>query len=59
MVLLSAATTIVSSIVVFLVFLLLLLTLILYAKAKLSPGGLVKININEEKTLNGRLKVER
>ncbi|MBL4655396.1 MAG: 2Fe-2S iron-sulfur cluster binding domain-containing protein, partial [Bacteroidia bacterium] len=51
MVLLSAATTIFSSIVVFMVFLLLLLTLILYAKAKLAPGGLVKININEEKTL--------
>ena len=51
MIILSAALTIFTSIIVFLVFLLLLLTMILFAKAKLSPGGLVKISINGEKIL--------
>lgn len=51
MIILSAALTIFTSIIVFLVFLLLLIVIILYAKAKLTPSGLVKITINEEKTL--------
>src|SRR5690606_32043781 len=41
-----AITTVISSILVFLVFSLLLVYLILYAKAKLTPSGLVKITIN-------------
>ena len=51
MIILSAAITIFTSIIVFLVFLLLLIILILYAKAKLTPSGLVKVTINGEKTL--------
>ncbi len=39
-------TTIIASIIVFLVFNLLLVNMILIAKAKLTPSGLVKININ-------------
>lgn len=39
-------TTIIASIIVFLAFNLLVVNLILVAKAKLSPSGLVKININ-------------
>ena len=41
-----AMTTLVASIIVFLVFSLLLVYLILFAKAKLTPSGLVKITIN-------------
>jgi Na+-transporting NADH:ubiquinone oxidoreductase subunit F len=44
-------TTIIISILVFLTFVLLLVSLILFAKAKLSPSGLVKIKINGEKTI--------
>jgi Na+-transporting NADH:ubiquinone oxidoreductase subunit F len=44
-------TTIIASIAVFLIFLLLLVALILFAKAKLSPSGLVKLTINGEKVL--------
>jgi Na+-transporting NADH:ubiquinone oxidoreductase subunit F len=44
-------TTIVTSIIVFLVFNLLLVNLILVAKARLTPSGLVKININEKETI--------
>jgi Na+-transporting NADH:ubiquinone oxidoreductase subunit F len=44
-------TTVIISIVVFLVFTLLLVSIILFAKAKLSPSGKVKININGEKTI--------
>jgi Na+-transporting NADH:ubiquinone oxidoreductase subunit F len=47
----SLGITIVSSIVVFLIFLLALLVVILYAKAKLTSSGLVKLTINGEKTL--------
>ncbi len=39
-------TTIISSIVIFLLFNLLLVYIILLAKAKLMPSGLVKITIN-------------
>jgi len=41
-----AITTVIASIIVFLVFSLLLVYLILFAKAKLTPSGLVKITIN-------------
>jgi len=44
-------TTVIVSIVVFLVFTLLLVSIILFAKAKLSPSGKVKLVINGEKTL--------
>lgn len=47
----SLGITIVSSILVFLIFLLALLTLILYAKSKLMPSGLVKLTINGEKEI--------
>ena len=39
-------TTIISSVVVFLSFNLLLVYIILFAKSKLTPSGLVKITIN-------------
>lgn len=45
------ATTIIASIAIFLIFILLLVSLILFAKAKLSPSGLVKVVINGEKTI--------
>ncbi|NQV52988.1 MAG: NADH:ubiquinone reductase (Na(+)-transporting) subunit F [Flavobacteriales bacterium] len=45
------ATTVIISIVVFLVFILLLVSIILFAKAKLSPSGKVKLTINGEKTI--------
>lgn len=45
------APTVITSVVVFLVFVLFLVSLILYAKAKLSPSGNVKIKINGEKEL--------
>lgn len=44
-------TTVIASIVVFLVFVLLLVSIILFAKAKLSPSGKVKVKINGEKTI--------
>ena len=44
-------TTIIASIIAFLTFTLLLVSLILFAKAKLSPSGKVKIIINGEKTI--------
>jgi Na+-transporting NADH:ubiquinone oxidoreductase subunit F len=44
-------TTLIGAIAVFLVFTLLLVAVILYAKAKLLPSGLVKITINGEKTI--------
>jgi Na+-transporting NADH:ubiquinone oxidoreductase subunit F len=44
-------TTILVTVAVFLVVILLLVTVLLYAKAKLSPGGLVTLNINGEKTI--------
>jgi Na+-transporting NADH:ubiquinone oxidoreductase subunit F len=44
-------TTIIVSIVVFLFFTLLLVSIILFAKAKLSPSGKVKIVLNHEKTI--------
>jgi len=44
-------TTVIVSIVVFLVFVLFLVSIILFAKAKLSPSGKVKLTINGEKTL--------
>lgn len=44
-------TTVIASIVVFLVFVLLLVSIILFAKAKLSPSGKVKLVINGEKTI--------
>lgn len=44
-------TTIIASIAVFLIFVLLLVSLILFAKAKLSPSGKVKVTINGEKTI--------
>ncbi len=43
--------TILVTVVVFLVIMLLLVTLLLYAKAKLSPGGLVTLSINGEKNI--------
>lgn len=45
------STTIILTIVVFLIVTLLLVSLLLFAKAKLSPSGLVKVEINGEKTL--------
>ena len=52
MILLSiATTTIISSVVVFLIVLFTLLSLLLFAKAKLSPSGKIKIKINEEKII--------
>ncbi|WP_418263025.1 NADH:ubiquinone reductase (Na(+)-transporting) subunit F [Flavobacterium faecale] len=45
------STTIICSIIVFLLFNSLLVYIILYAKSKLSPSGLVKIVINEEDEL--------
>jgi len=44
-------TTILVTVAVFLIVILLLVSVLLYAKAKLSPGGLVKIVINGEKTI--------
>lgn len=44
-------TTIIVSIAVFLVFLIALVSIILFAKAKLSPSGKVKVVINGEKTI--------
>ncbi|HAQ71729.1 MAG TPA: NADH:ubiquinone reductase (Na(+)-transporting) subunit F, partial [Flavobacteriales bacterium] len=44
-------TTVIISIVVFLLFILLLVSIILFAKAKLSPSGKVKLIINGEKTI--------
>lgn len=44
-------TTVISSIIVFLGFILVLVYIILYAKSKLTPSGLVKIIINGEKVL--------
>jgi len=44
-------TTIIGAIAVFLTFTLLLVGIILYAKAKLLPSGLVKITLNGEKTI--------
>lgn len=44
-------TTIVASIIVFLMFTLLLVAVILFAKAKLMPSGLVKIMINGQQSL--------
>ena len=44
-------TTIISSIVIFLLFNLLLVYIILLAKAKLMPSGLVKITINGEEDI--------
>ncbi len=44
-------TTIISSIFVFLIFNLVLVFLILYAKSKLTPSGLVKITINGKEVL--------
>ncbi len=43
--------TIILSIVVFLILILLLVSILLYAKAKLLPSGLVKIEINGEKVI--------
>jgi Na+-transporting NADH:ubiquinone oxidoreductase subunit F len=45
------STTIISSVIVFLLFISLLVSLILYAKSKLTPSGLVKITINEDDEL--------
>ncbi|MFN4235505.1 MAG: NADH:ubiquinone reductase (Na(+)-transporting) subunit F [Bacteroidia bacterium] len=44
-------TTLIASIAVFLLFTLLLVALILFAKAKLAPSGLVKITINGDKVI--------
>lgn len=44
-------TTLIASIAVFLLFTLLLVALILFAKAKLAPSGLVKITINGERVI--------
>jgi Na+-transporting NADH:ubiquinone oxidoreductase subunit F len=44
-------TTILASVIVFLTFTLLLVYLILYAKAKLTPSGLVKITINGQENI--------
>jgi Na+-transporting NADH:ubiquinone oxidoreductase subunit F len=44
-------TTLIASIAVFLLFTLLLVALILFAKAKLTPSGLVKITINGDKVI--------
>ena len=45
------STTIISSVIVFLLFISLLVSLILYAKSKLTPSGLVRITINEDDQL--------
>ena len=45
------STTIISSVIVFLLFNSLLVYIILYAKTKLTPSGLVKITINEDDEL--------
>ena len=44
-------TTVILSIAVFLIFIMLLVSIILFAKAKLSPSGKVKLTINGEKTV--------
>lgn len=44
-------TTVILTIVFFLIVILLLVSLLLYAKAKLSPSGKIKIEINGEKTI--------
>ena len=44
-------TTLILTLAVFLILLLLLVSILLYAKAKLTPSGKVKIVINDEKTL--------
>lgn len=44
-------TTIILTVVFFLVVILLLVSLLLFAKAKLSPSGKIKININGERTI--------
>ncbi|MEX2597745.1 MAG: NADH:ubiquinone reductase (Na(+)-transporting) subunit F [Salibacteraceae bacterium] len=44
-------TTVIISIAVFLIFIMLLVSIILFAKAKLSPSGKVKLTINGEKTI--------
>src|SRR5687768_10599770 len=49
--LLFETTTIIASVTVFLVFTLLLVGLILFAKAKLTPSGLVRILINGQETI--------
>ncbi len=51
MIISTETTTIISSIVVFLLFNLLLVYIILLAKAKLMPSGLVKITINGEEDI--------
>ena len=52
MILLSIETsTIITSIVIFFAFNFLLVAVILYAKAKLTPSGLVKIDINGQNTI--------
>ncbi|RMG82284.1 MAG: NADH:ubiquinone reductase (Na(+)-transporting) subunit F [Bacteroidetes bacterium] len=45
------STTVIVTIVVFLVVILLLVSILLFAKAKLTPSGKVKIVINDEKTI--------
>jgi len=45
------ATTLILTLIIFLILLLLLVSILLFAKAKLTPSGLLKITINEEKTL--------
>ena len=45
------STTVIITIVVFLTVILFLVSILLFAKAKLSPSGLVKININGEKEI--------
>lgn len=44
----STTTVVIISVVIFLITILLLVSILLYAKAKLTPQGLVKININGE-----------
>ncbi len=44
-------TTLILTLVVFLILLLLLVSILLFAKAKLTPSGTLKITINEEKIL--------
>lgn len=44
-------TTLILTLVVFTILLLLLVSILLYAKAKLTPSGTLKITINEEKVL--------
>ncbi len=45
------STTVIVTIAVFLIVILLLVSLLLFAKAKLSPSGAVKVTINGEKTI--------